>query len=109
MTTYKEARNRRRSGRGPIFPICGRRGDSNGHEWVPGTIKRHESGCVRCQEMKELRKLDSQADYKRATKKRASLAQFFVGLPFDPDEDLLDFEREIEESEIGIPEEPTSS
>jgi hypothetical protein len=109
MTTYKESRSRRKAGRGPIFPMCGKRGDSNGHEFTPASVRRHESGCIKCQEIKELRKSNSQSEYRTNTKKRASLAQFFIGLPFELDEglyddELTDFEREIEDSEIGEPE-----
>lgn len=104
MTTYRESRNRRKAGRGPIFPMCGKRGDIGGKEFTPASIKKHESGCVKCQEVKELRKSNSQSEYRTHTKKRASLAQFFVDLPFELDDELVDFERETEESDIGEPE-----
>lgn len=84
MTTYRETRNRRKAGRKPVYPYCGQHRDNSGHEWTPAGVRRHERGCVRCQEQKDVRRSGSQSEYR--TRKREALAKFIVELPNDDDQ-----------------------
>jgi len=77
MTTYKRSRSRRKPSKQPVYPICGKRSNSYGTGWTPASIRRHEKGCIRCQEIG----LTDKTNFKVI--KRPNLVQFANELPFD--------------------------